>query len=250
MAVVVSIAGCAATDATPPDDSRDPLEGFNRGMFAVHETVDTLIIRPAAVAWRDLVPEIIRTAVNNFLNYLRTPVILANDLLQGEWKRAGDTVERFAWNTLALGLVDMAHPQIPFHNEDFGQTLGVWGVSDEPYLVIPGLGPSNPRDAIGRVVDFFLDPIYWLTQGMQWDGPEATNVVRFVTFREELLPVTDDIARTSLDPYTTYREYYRQRRADEIKNRPVQARPQGSRSSSDVFKSFFSQAKEPAETAK
>jgi phospholipid-binding lipoprotein MlaA len=216
LVAAVLLAGCATTN----DDARDPLEPLNRHVFAVNQAVDAAIVRPIAVTYRDWAPEMVKKAVNNFLNYLKSPVILANDLMQGEWKRAHETVQRFAHNTLALGLVDLAAPTIPFHDEDFGQTLAVWGLGEGPYLVLPLIGPSNPRDGIGLVVDRFIDPVYWVADHNNWDGfIYGRTAARAITARVDTLKITDDLERTSLDYYAAIRDIYRQRRADEIRNR-------------------------------
>jgi len=210
------LVGCAATG----DEDNDPLETLNRHIFAVNQAVDVVLLRPIAVTYRDAVPEPIKTAVNNFLNYLKSPVILANDLLQGDWRRAGQTVERFVNNSLTLGLGDVAAPRIPFHDEDFGQTLAVWGSNEGPYLVLPLVGPSNPRDTVGMVVDWFIDPVYWIATENQMDGlTYGRTAARVITARVDTLKVTDDLERTSLDYYAAIRSLYRQRRADEIRNR-------------------------------
>ncbi|MSP48294.1 MAG: VacJ family lipoprotein [Alphaproteobacteria bacterium] len=216
------LAGCASIN----EDPRDPLEPLNRHIFAVNQAVDVLVVRPIAVTYRDLVPDAIKTAVNNFLNYLKTPIILANDLLQGEWKRAGETAERFVNNSMTLGLMDIAAPRVPFHDEDFGQTLAVWGAGEGPYLVLPLIGPSNPRDAIGMVVDWFIDPVYWAAHESQWDGfIFGRTAARVITARVDTLKITDDLERTSLDYYAAIRDIYRQRRADEIRNRATGPTP-------------------------
>lgn len=216
------LTGCASMN----DDARDPFEPLNRHIFAVNQAVDAVVIRPIAVTYRDWAPEMVKTAVNNFLNYLKSPVILANDLMQGEWKRAQETVQRFAHNTLALGLADLAAPTIPFHDEDFGQTLAVWGISEGPYLVLPLIGPSNPRDGIGIVVDWFIDPVYWVAEHNNWDGfTYGRTAARVITARVDTLKITDDLERTSLDYYAAIRDVYRQRRADEIRNRSTGATP-------------------------
>ena len=157
---------------------------------------------------------------------LKSPVILVNDLLQGEWKRAGETLERFVNNTLALGLVDIMADKIPFHDEDFGQTLAVWGMSEGPYLVLPLIGPSNPRDGVGLAVDWFIDPVYWVATANQWDGfIYGRTAARVITARVDTLKITDDLERTSLDYYAALRDIYRQRRADEIRNRATGPTP-------------------------
>ena len=216
------LTGCASMN----DEARDPLEPLNRHIFAVNQAVDVVIVRPLAVTYRDLVPDPIKTAVNNFLNYLKSPVILANDLMQGEWKRAGETVERFVNNTMTLGLADIAAPRVPFHDEDFGQTLAVWGAGDGPYLVLPLIGPSNPRDALGIVVDWFIDPVYWTARNNRWDGlTYGRTAARVITARVDTLKITDDLERTSLDYYAALRDIYRQRRNDEIRNRATGPTP-------------------------
>jgi phospholipid-binding lipoprotein MlaA len=221
LSAVMILAGCASTAG---DDANDPLEPLNRHIFAVNQAVDVVLLRPLAVTYRDLVPEPIKTAVNNFLNYLKSPVILANDLLQGDWVRAGQTVERFVNNSLTLGLGDVMAPRVPFHDEDFGQTLAVWGAAEGPYLVLPLLGPSNPRDAIGLAVDWFIDPVYWIAANNDWEGfTYGRTAARMVTARVETLKITDDLERTSLDYYAAIRSLYRQRRADEIRNRAAPA---------------------------
>jgi phospholipid-binding lipoprotein MlaA len=212
---VALLAGCASMN----DEARDPLEPLNRHVFALNQAVDVAVIRPIAVTYREIIPDPIKTAVNNFLNYLKSPVILANDLMQGEWKRAGDTTERFLYNTLSLGLVNVA-THIPFHDEDFGQTLAVWGIGDGPYLVLPLIGPSSPRDGIGLVVDWFIDPVYWAAEANSWDGlTYGRTAARVITSRVDTIQLTDDLERTSLDYYAAIRDIYRQRRADEIRNR-------------------------------
>ncbi len=216
------LTGCASMN----DEARDPFEPLNRHIFAVNQAVDVVIVRPIAVTYRDLVPDPIKTAVNNFLNYLKSPVILANDLMQGEWKRAGETVERFVNNSLTLGLADIAAPRTPFHDDDFGQTLAVWGAGDGPYLVLPFIGPSNPRDALGIVVDWFIDPVYWTARNNQWDGlTYGRTAARVITARVDTLKITDDLERTSLDYYAAIRDIYRQRRNDEIRNRATGPTP-------------------------
>ena len=144
-----------------------------------------------------------------------------NDILQGEIGRAGDTVARFVINSTVgiFGLVDVAE-NLGFeqHNEDFGQTLAVWGFGEGPYLMLPILGPSNPRDAIGRVVDFFVDPINW------WVAPDDNRIpiirtaVSAIDLRDRLWENLEEIDKNSIDPYASYRSMYRQRRNDEIRN--------------------------------
>jgi len=218
------VSGCA----TPPKDdpaamdaynqANDELEPTNRVIFDVNMTVDKYTLKPIAYVYKEVVPKEGRQAVGSFLDNLRTPVIFANDLMQGEWDRAWTTVVRFAANsTFGLGgLLDVAADMgYEKHDEDFGQTLAVWGVGEGPYLMLPLFGPSNPRDAVGRVVDAVLDP-------MTWVAPDWANYSRFgltaVHVRAEHYDELNDLEKSSLDFYAAIRSLYRQKRNDEIRN--------------------------------
>ena len=238
MTVRPAIAGAAlslmmlSACATPPQDpedlavyqeANDPLEEFNRRIDKANRTIDKYVLRPIAGAYSSGVPSPLRDAVRNFFDNLRAPVILANDLLQGEGERAGITVARFLTNTtLGLGgFIDTADRVfgLEFHDEDFGQTLAVWGVDEGIYLVLPLIGPSNPRDAIGIVIDSFLDPWNYLltTAGIEY-GPTVRSVLNGIDLRARKIDTLDQIERSSIDSYATFRSLYRQHRADEIRN--------------------------------
>jgi phospholipid-binding lipoprotein MlaA len=176
------------------------------------------VLKPIAFVYKEGVPKEGREAVSSFLDNLRTPVVFANDMMQGEWDRAWTTVVRFAANSTfgVGGLLDVAADMgYAKHDEDFGQTLAVWGVSEGPYLMLPLFGPSNPRDAVGRVVDTVLDPIGWL-------APSWVNYSRFgvtgVHIRAEHYDELNDLEKSSLDFYAAIRSLYRQKRNDEIRN--------------------------------
>jgi phospholipid-binding lipoprotein MlaA len=204
--------------------TNDPLEPLNRSMFAVNQAIDTVALRPAAQVYRAVLPPPVRVGIRNVLGNLRSPTILMNDVLQGEMTRAGRTASRFVINsTLGLaGLLDVAEGQfgLPGHTEDFGQTLAVWGLGEGPYLFLPVLGPTNPRDLAGTGVDIVASPWSWFGQG---EVVEALRWTRFgltiLDAREGVLDVLDQVMRTSLDPYATIRSGYRQRRNNEIANR-------------------------------
>jgi phospholipid-binding lipoprotein MlaA len=237
-----ALTGCATRP--PADDpealeefraTNDPIEPWNRAMYDVHQAIDTVVLRPVAVGYRAVVPGPVRTGVANVLSNLRSPVILINDALQGETQRFGTTLGRFLLNTTlgVGGIVDVAEDLgLPEHSEDFGQTFAVAGVEEGPYLFIPILGPSNPRDLLGYAADIAADPFTWLTFGNR-DLAETLQYIRagatVVSTRESLLDTLDDVQRTSLDPYATLRSAYRQRRAREIANRPgaSESAPQG-----------------------
>jgi phospholipid-binding lipoprotein MlaA len=233
-----ALAGCATP---PPADDReaveefrannDPIEPFNRAMYDVNQAVDTVVLRPVALTYRALVPYPVRTGVQNVLSNLRSPVVLLNDALQGETQRFGTTLGRFLLNsTLGVaGIFDVAKEfGLPGHSEDFGQTFAVAGIEEGPYLFLPIIGPSNPRDLVGAAAGIAADPLTWLTFGNR-DLAETLAYIRagvsVVSTREVLLDTLDDVQRTSLDPYATLRSAYRQQRAREIANTPTSAVP-------------------------
>ena len=227
LCAVILFAGCSTVPNNDPEAAaefkkiNDPVENVNRVIFGVNQAFDKVILKPVTFAYRSLTPDFFRKGVSNFLHNLKSPVILVNDILQGEIGRAGDTVARFVINSTVgiFGLVDVAE-NLGFeqHNEDFGQTLAVWGFGEGPYLMLPILGPSNPRDAIGRVVDFFVDPINW------WVAPDDNRIpiirtaVSAIDLRDRLWENLEEIDKNSIDPYASYRSMYRQRRNDEIRN--------------------------------
>ncbi len=209
--------------------NNDPLEPLNRGAFFVNEGIDTLVLRPAAEAYRIFLPPEIRTAIRNVLANLRSPVILVNDLLQGETQRAGVTLGRFVVNTTVGvgGIFDVATRQgLLGHTEDFGQTLAVFGAPEGPYLFIPVLGPSNPRDLAGFAVDTAASPFTWVSGNDTWQAVRITRTaLTALDTREGLIETIDAVRSSSLDPYATLRSAYRQRRNVEIRNVPSAASP-------------------------
>ncbi|MFC3126396.1 VacJ family lipoprotein [Pseudoroseomonas globiformis] len=233
LAGLLALSACATRPpASEPEalaeyqQNNDPLEPMNRGLFVVHNGIDTVLLRPAAEFYRFLVPPPVRGGVRNALANLRTPVILVNDVLQGSAERAGTTLARFAINSTigVAGLFDVARDfGLPGHTEDFGQTLAVWGLGEGPYLFIPVLGPSNPRDLAGFGVDMAADPMTWVVANPNNDSAwETASWIRTgltaVDTRESLIEAIDSVNETSLDPYATLRSAYRQRRAQEIRN--------------------------------
>lgn len=231
------LAGCAERpDPNDPDavaefrQNNDPAEPFNRKMYAVHQGIDRAVLRPVAVGYRKVVPQPVRTGIRNLLGNLRTPVILANDMLQGEPRRAGDTLGRFLINTTVGlgGIFDVAGSQfgVRGHSEDYGQTLAVWGVGEGGYIFIPILGPSNPRDLLGFGLGIAADPLTWVGQGVAVDVLTGSRAgVTVVDTRESLIEPLDAVQRESLDSYATLRSAYRQRRKAEIENRLDNAAP-------------------------
>lgn len=204
------------------EDDNDPLEGLNRGIFEFNRVVDGVLIKPIAQIYRGVLPQQAQDSVRSFLRNLRSPVILANDVLQGDMDRAGSTIGRFLVNTtLGIGgLFDVASELgMPFHDEDFGQTLAVWGVGEGPYIVLPILGPSNPRDIVGLASEFYLDPvnIYLRNEDLEYLTYVRAGL-RGVDARARSIEVLDELERTSLDYYAAIRSLYRQQRINDIRN--------------------------------
>jgi len=231
-ALIVAIglmAGCASAPKTTDPAAlaeyqqvNDPLEPMNRAIFQFNRGLDTLLLRPVATMYRGLVPPPIQNLVHNFLNNLKTPVILLNDLLQGETVRAGDTLARFAINS-TFGFLGFGDPASGMgfvrHSEDFGQTLGAWGTGSGPYLVLPVFGPSNPRDTIGKVVDILTDPISRYAQNTsQVYISNERFAAEAIDFRARNMNDINDLQNTSLDYYAAVRTLYRQVRAEAIRN--------------------------------
>jgi phospholipid-binding lipoprotein MlaA len=210
------------TDRVTEPDENDPFEGSNRFFFDVNQALDEVLLRPVAEVYRAVLPDFAQDGVRNFLNNLNSPVIFANDLLQGEGDRAGTTLLRFGLNTtIGVGglfdvATDMGHP---YHDEDFGQTLAVWGVNDGPYFYFLILGPSSARDFTGFVVDRGLDPLTYVGWGDDYEWVPLTRaVVNVIDLRARNIETLDEIERTSVDYYASIRSLYRQSRADAIRN--------------------------------
>ena len=233
MLAVSLLAGCA-TAPTDPEDRKefeatnDPLEPTNRFIFGFNQTLDHGFIRPVAIAYRNVVPEIGREGVHNVVTNLRAPWVFINDVLQADPNQAAITFSRFFINsTVGLaGIFDVASARtfnLPYHDNDAGLTLARWGAPDGPYLVLPILGPSNPRDAIGTGAEFFLDPVdlYLAHHDLVW----ATYVragVEGIDTRTNYLDTLDSLERTSLDFYSTLRSVTRQHRDDVIKHKQIE----------------------------
>ncbi len=221
MLACMVLAGCATTSDPAALAANDPYEQTNREVFRLNNQFDRAVLVPTAEFYVRVVPEPARDGVHNFLTNLDLPVTFANDILQGEFHRAGQTAGRFGINsTLGIGgLFDPASKLgIPYHSEDFGQTLGVYGAGEGPYLVLPLFGPDPPRDAAGQVVDVFLDPFTYVTlrEHVWWSaGRQTANIF---DLRSRNLGTLEGIERESVDYYASVRSLYRQLRDSEIHN--------------------------------
>lgn len=220
---VVSGADADATEALyADDDANDPLEVPNRLIFAMNQAVDTVALKPAAATYRFLLPDVLRDSIQNATRNLGAPVVLANDLFQGEFERAETTLVRFLVNSTigVLGMFDVAADWgYEHHDEDFGQTLGTYGVGEGFYVVLPILGPSSVRDGGGLVVDTLLNPVTWIAA--EYDLEEeflAVRVVEGIDERSRNIELVEDLQRDSIDFYARVRSLYRQSRKNAIAN--------------------------------
>ena len=204
------------------DTENDPLELLNRFTFAFNLALDTMVFQPVAAAYRFFLPAEVRNSVRNTVRNLRSPLIFINDVLQGELERAETTLVRFLMNSTigVLGLFDVAADMgYPYHNEDFGQTLGAHGMGEGFYLVLPILGPSNPRDGIGILVDFYLDPMVYAAEAADIeDLLLARTVAEGIDTRARNIETIEDLKRDSIDFYARVRSLYRQSRVNDINN--------------------------------
>lgn len=208
------LAGCAALPNGKPDP-RDPLERFNRSMFAFNDAMDKAILKPTAKAYKKVLPQFARTGVNNFFNNLNTVGTAINDALQGKMRAAGHDSARFLMNsTLGLGgLFDPASAAgLELNDEDIGQTLGKWGMKPGPYLMLPFVGPSTFRDTVGKLADQFTYPLYYLED-------DSTRIiirgVNLIDIRAGLLDLDEQINR-SYDRYAFIRNAWLQRREFQV----------------------------------
>jgi len=210
--LVLILPGCAAREgnsqlgAAEAEDFNDPFEDTNRAIFDFNQVVDRNVLVPVAKAYRTVLPDPVRDSLRDFLRNLRAPLIFVNNTLQGDFDLG------------VGGLIDVAGRwgQLPYHEQDLGVTFGVWGIPEGPYLVVPVLGPSDPRDLVGQVGEGFGDPWNILVTGNPWTLywiPYVRGGVSGIDQRSRYIETLADIERTSLDYYATIRSLYRQRRA-------------------------------------
>ena len=221
---VLMLSGCATG---PNANPRDPLEPFNRSMYRFNDTVDRAVIKPVATAYRDVLPSPVRTGVTNFFANLQDAWSFVNNALQLKGEAAGNSFFRFGVNTvLGLGgVLDIASEmRIERKTEDFGQTLGYWGVGSGPYLVLPLLGPSTVRDTVAIPVDAQGN----LVNGID-DVPvrNSLTTLNLLNLRARLLEASDMLEQVALDPYTFTRDAFLQRRQNDVYdgNPPDEAEP-------------------------
>jgi phospholipid-binding lipoprotein MlaA len=213
IAVILLLGGCASSSQN--DAVNDPLEPINREVFAFNQTLDHRAAVPAATYYKSAVPDGAREGVHNFLSNLTLPVTFANDILQGETTQAGNTVCRFGVNTTLgiLGVMDPASEMgYPEHDTDFGQTLAIYGVPGGPYMVLPLLGSTLPRDLAGKIlVDHYFNPLGYVTYDGKLYVSLSENVLKLVDQRSRKIGVLREVERTSIDYYASVRSIYLQK---------------------------------------
>lgn len=209
--VISLMTGCATTT------NKDPLEGLNRGIYKFNDVADKAVFKPVAGAYKAVAPTPVQTGISNFFANLRTFMTTINQALQFKFNKAAESATRFVVNSTVgiAGFIDVASKTgIPQYKEDFGQTLGYWGVGNGAYLMLPIFGPSTLRDTGGLFVDSsFLDPIAYV------DNVRVRNTLYgtfFISTRASYLPGSDLLDEAALDPYTFMRDAYLQRRENQV----------------------------------
>jgi phospholipid-binding lipoprotein MlaA len=224
---VVCVLTVSACVTLPPNSQRspqDPWESWNRGVYKVNDKLDRAVAKPVARTYVRFVPQAIRTGVSNFFENLDTPTVMVNDALQGKFLAAGNDLGRFLFNsTVGLGgILDPATSAgMAKNNEDFGQTLGHWGVHPGPFVELPLLGPSDLRDAPAKVVDTYTNPRQYIHNNYVRYGLWLPSLVNT---RAHLLPL-DDTLQHVYDPYAFIRDAYLQRRAYLVSDGKVSEEP-------------------------
>ena len=209
------LGGCVTLPPNAPRSPQDPFERWNRGVYTFNDSLDRAVVKPVARGYQKVVPHPVRTGIANFLANLHTPTVMVNDALQGKPKAAFADLGRFVLNT-TVGLGGLLDPAtiagVPRNEEDFGQTLGKWGVHPGPFLELPLLGPSDLRDGPAKIVDVFTYPPTYAKHS--WVSYSIWGVY-FVNTRADLLSL-DDTIQQAYDPYVFIRDAYLQHRAFEV----------------------------------
>jgi phospholipid-binding lipoprotein MlaA len=216
-----TLVGCSNMPEKRDGENNDPLEPMNRVVFNANDAIDTAVIRPIAEGYRAVVPQFVRDAIRAFIDNLQEPRIFANNLLQLRLDAAAITFARFSFNsTFGLaGMFDVASGNgLPRQTGDFGETLYIWGVGSGPYLVLPLLGPSNVRDALGLTVDLYTTPPAHLFEGSAgvWINVGVYTVSGF-DLRSRNIEALDHIRDGSLDYYAQFRSIARQYREGQLR---------------------------------
>jgi phospholipid-binding lipoprotein MlaA len=239
LVVALLLPACASLPPGTERDSRDRFERFNRSVYVFNDTLDRAVARPVARAYVKVTPVPVRTGIGNFFQNLFYTTVIVNDLLQGKGGQFFADLGRLLVNT-TIGIAGLFDPAgqlgLAAHDEDFGQTLGRWGVPEGPFLMLPILGPSTVRDTFGEVADHFTEPDTYLVN--DWKVQAGVTVSSLIDKRAALLS-TDDLLTNSFDPYAFMRNAYLQRRAFQVSD--------GAATGADDFEIF--EDEEPADSS-
>lgn len=210
IASTLFLTACATTQQS--NGTNDPLEGYNRFMYSFNDTVDKAVTKPVAQGYDAVMPDPVSKGVSNFFSNLDDVTVIINDVLQFKFSQALSDTGRFLMNSTVgiAGLMDIASDHgLEKHNEDFGQTLGYWGVEPGAYVVLPFFGPRNVRDTFGLVGDYYTDPLTYV------EGPGARNafhITQIIDNRANLLSAEKVLDEAALDEYSYVRDAYLQQR--------------------------------------
>jgi len=213
------LGACAGDSGSSHSDSQisDPFEASNRMVFAFNKGVDDVVVNPIIKVYRAVAPSPARAGIKNVLRNLKSPVRFGNQLLQGDLGGAGNEFVRTSINSLLGigGIFDLAgYEGLEYEQEDFGQTLGVWGIGHGPYVVVPFIGPSSFRDYIGYAVDSFADPLRWYLHNIDEEGWYYAKLgADYLVLRDDLMDILEDLDASSIDYYAATRSTYYQSRA-------------------------------------
>jgi len=209
--LALACGGCASTGARGTSEVNDPFEGANRAIFKFNRTADRFVLRPVASGYHTITPDPLERSIGRFFVNLSSPIVIVSDLLQGKFKQAGADTGRFLLNSTVglLGFLDVAaHVGLEFHDEDFGQTLGRWGLEQGPYFLVPIFGPYTLRDGVGRILEL---PFELLNHYDNDDARRKLVLLYYIDRRTRLLAVDDELAN-AFDPYIFVRDAYLQNR--------------------------------------
>lgn len=215
------LSACASTSVpNAGSDPRDPYENYNRAMFEFNRKLDDNVLKPVATGYVNVLPSFVRTAVGNFFANIGDVWTAVNNYLQGKPKDGTTDVTRVIFNsTIGIaGLIDIATPMgLPKHDEDFGQTLGVWGAKSGPYVVLPFFGSSTLRDTMAKPVDWYGDPLT-ASNDVPVRAKNSGRALRIVDDRAALLETSNLLEGAALDPYQFFRDAYLQRRESRVRD--------------------------------
>lgn len=212
MLCTILCSGCTTLEG--PANPDDPFESFNRSMYEFNDTLDIYVLKPVAKGYQAVTPDVVDKGISNFFSNLDDILVFINDLLQLKFTQAASDGARFVVNSTVglLGFIDIASDfGLPKHNEDFGQTLGYWGVESGPYLVLPFFGPSSVRDAPGFIVDSSME-LAIIYDNMSDPHLRGMLGLKYIDARADLLSISNIIEETAPDPYALIRDAWTQRR--------------------------------------